>query len=130
MLIDYTTINLLASDLDLRVRHNEMIASNIANVDTPGYKATELEFDRILDQASDSLRLLTTDSRHIATAPGGQNLPSTRESSAPGRADGNNVQIEEEMLKLTQNSIKYNISIQLLTRRLNSLKNAIAEARR
>lgn len=130
MLINYATINLLAGDLDLRVRRNEMIASNIANVDTPGYKAVDLEFDRILDQAGERLRLLTTDPRHVADAPGGGNLPAARESSTPGRADGNNVQVEEEMLKLTENSIKYNISIQLLTRRLNGLKNAISEARR
>jgi len=130
MIIDYTTIDMLTGDLDLRVLRNELTASNIANVDTPGYKSLDLEFTRILDQAAGRLRMMTTDPRHLPGPADSASGATVIESTFPGRADGNNVQIEDEMLKLTQNSIKYNVSIQLLTRKLNGLKNALMDARR
>jgi flagellar basal body rod protein FlgB len=52
------------------------------------------------------------------------------ESPVPGRPDGNNVNIDEEMLKLTENNIQYNVSVQLLSKRLRQINDAFEIGRK
>ena len=132
---DDAVVNKLVADLDMKVLRSELIASNIANVDTPGYKAKELKFHRILaEQAGEGdLELKRTHSKHIAAAgmteTPGSIAGEVVESPVPGRPDGNNVNIDEEMLKLTKNNIEYNVSVQLLAKRLRQINDAIERSK-
>lgn len=133
MIINFKIVDRLSRELDTRVARNEMIASNIANIDTPGYKARDVQFRRALSGAVENLELKLTDPRHIPadvpiTAEAGR--PAVVESKAQGRPDGNNVDIDDEMLKLTQNNIEYNIAVQLVAKKLSGIKQVIMEARR
>lgn len=123
--------------LDGAVRRHQAIAENIANVDTPGYKRVEVEFETALraalageEQGSDLIR---THPRHLGKGPGGlaEARPSAyRVTETTGRADGNNVDIDSEMAKLAENTLLYNSLTQVLGRRLAMLRFVINEGRR
>jgi flagellar basal-body rod protein FlgB len=130
MILKYDKVmNLLADDLDVRVQNSKIIASNIANVDTPGYKAKELKFQQMLSDNMDGLQMKRTNVKHITDAPAGLQSAEISESSIAGRPDGNNVNIDEEMLKLTENNIKYNVAVQLLSKKMRQIQTAISQAK-
>ena len=112
------------------------IANNVANVDTPGFKRGEVQFERQLQSAltrRQSVSLVATDPRHfadvrddgLAVAP---ELISTADSTL--RNDGNNVDIDQEMIKLADTSIRYNAVSQLVAGRFSLLRSIINEGRR
>lgn len=118
------------------VRH-KVTANNIANVNTPGFKRSEVLFEDALSKAIGqtkqiSLPLVTTHERHIEPVQRNQpNRPQIRmvtENSL--RTDGNNVDIEFEMANMAKNTIYYDAAVQQLSRYYSSIKSAINEGRR
>ena len=99
-----------------------VIASNIANADTPGYKAKDVTFGNILEN---KIKLLTTDSGHFK----GQNKNgiSTKitVNNDPSWGDRNNVLLNVEMSKMTENSITHDAAVKLLNSKIKMFKSAI-----
>lgn len=126
MLIDFGLIDGLKGELSRQVARNEVIASNIANLDTPGYRARSVRFQDFLYQEAGVMRMKATKPGHFDEDPVEDDYVII-EDRIPGRADGNNVRIEKEMQELTRNNIRYNIAIQFLAKELASIKNAITE---
>ena len=130
-LFDNTT-NLLTKVMALRARKAEVISSNIANIDTPGYKARQITFMDQLQEAlgeADTLPLVKTDTRHLPlsrTMSGVEPLMQLRETSLAG-FDRNTVDLDKEMAALAENNLNYNAAVQMLHKKLNILKNAIIE---
>ncbi len=128
-------IKLREKTLDATWLRNEVIAQNIANVDTPGYKRRTVSFEEYLDTVMDdsSFKANTTDSRHI---PIGKNdadsvhIKVTRKyENLSTRLDGNNVDIETEMAELAKNDIRYNTLVQSVTKEYTRLRSVIKEGR-
>jgi flagellar basal-body rod protein FlgB len=128
---------LFEKSVELRSRKNSMIASNIANRETPGYRAQDLVFEKELTQAYHSDRpgpLKVADPRHfdgvkrdpVETVQGTQ----INSFNPDPRMDGNTVNLDTEMTKLAENQLMYEISIRFLTRKFNGIKNAIMEGGR
>ena len=127
-------LTLFGKALNLRSKRNTIIASNIANRETPGYRAKDLVFDKELENALYSDRpgpLKTTDSRHfdgINRSP--LELVTGRQINSfnpdPGM-DGNTVNIEKEMSKLAENKIMYDSLVQMTNYKFRLLKSAITE---
>ena len=127
MIFNYDrVVNNLAADLDNRVSQQKVIASNIANIDTPNYKAKDLKFHRILSDNMDGLQMKRSHALHMTDGSGGIRHNELIESPTPGRPDGNNVNIDDEMLKMTENNIQYNVSVQMLSKQLKKIQEAIA----
>lgn len=105
-----------------RTYRQEVISSNIANVDTPGYTAKEALFEKELDSR---LRLTATDPKHLKK-PEGQPLYKTVEDpfSRIGN-DSNTVDVDREMMKLNQNQVLYNASAEIVARKLQGLRTVI-----
>lgn len=130
-LFDNTT-NLLAKVMALRARKAEVISENIANIDTPGYKARHVTFKDQLQDAlgkSDDLPLLKTNKAHL---PGSRSISDVEpmiemEGSPLAGFDQNTVDLDHEMAALAENSLNYNAAVQMLHKKLNILKNAIVE---
>lgn len=130
MLIDYNDIvNKLARDLDVRVKRSELIGSNIANIDTPSYKARDLKFQEELTGEIGRLDMKTTHTKHMTELSEGSAPLEVIESQNAGRPDGNNVNVDDEMLKLTENNIQYNVAIQLLSKSLRRIHLAIDQSK-
>jgi len=129
-----TTVNLLAKSVDLRARNHNYISANLANAETPGYTPTALKFEKQLQDAvkdrGQAKGRAVTHPRHIPLKGMSENLDSVRGESietpagAPGK-DGNSVELENEMAKMTQNQIMYNASVQILAKKFEGLKTAI-----
>jgi len=124
--IDNTAL-LLKKSLDLRAQNQKIIASNIANAQTPGYAAKRLEFETSLRQAVDSKGqgLAITNPRHI-TANGGTigsvqgNITEIRGANNFG--DGNNVAVDQDMVLLAKNQLMFEASVQLLSKKMGIIK--------
>lgn len=125
------TIGALNTSLNLRQVNHNVISSNIANQDTPGYKAKEVEFESAFREAlgADSRTdLVRTDDRHIAPSPSTPVYPEIYEvPNDVYSLDGNTVNAAEEQEKLAENSMMYETSIELLKKKLGMLKYAISE---
>lgn len=125
------TIGALNTALNLRLMNQNVISSNIANADTPGYKAKTMEFESALRDAlgvGSQLAPAETDAKHIvhrSTDPIDPEIyddPNGVES-----LDGNTVDRAAEMAKMAENQLVYDASAELLKRKLGMLKYAITE---
>ncbi|MCC3145213.1 flagellar basal body rod protein FlgB [Halanaerobium sp. Z-7514] len=105
-----TYLNLLSSALDGSAKRGELIANNIANVSTPGYKRQDNNFKSYLAtelNGSSKLQLSRSTNKHLA---GGEKLNNqNRAANTSYRNDQNNVDIEVEMAEMAKNTIYYNV---------------------
>jgi flagellar basal-body rod protein FlgB len=114
----------------IRSQRAEMLASNIANADTPGYKAKDIDFAQAFKAATLSQQrgnsMQRTDSKHMH---GGSQLNSNielfREPNQPDTGDGNSVDIQVERNLYVQNALEYQASLQFLTGKFKGLKKAL-----
>lgn len=122
-------VHLLKKTLDLRSAKQQIIASNIANADTPGYAPARFEFEQELQQAIQGKgSSQNTHPGHISI--GGSNLASvtgtiTREPDNRGIGDQNGVNIDQEMMDLAENQLMYETVAQLLKKKLSQLSYVI-----
>ncbi len=129
----FSNIRLLEKGLNATWLRNTVIANNIANVDTPGYKSSRVEFESILESKlqEGALNGKTTNPKHISinTSIEDANPIVEKNKNTTMRMDGNNVDIDVEMAELARNSIKYNALIEKTRRDLARIKAAIKEVR-
>lgn len=105
----YDYINVLNRAADASWKRNEAIAHNIANVDTPGYKRKDVEFETVLQRELRDSRYVTTDEKVSNLDLGRLEGKVYTDSAAFSyRMDGNNVDIDTENTYLASNQIKYN----------------------
>ena len=108
----------LSRGLDAAWTKNEVISGNIANVDTPGYKRRVVEFGNLLEDATTKLK-----ADNMSGTPGVK--ISIDNSTDSLRTDGNNVNIDTEMIELAKNSIYYNLLSQKVTGEIQKIESAI-----
>lgn len=118
-----------ANLLDLRQQRQEIIATNVANADTPGYKARRLEFEDVLKNAlppRDALPMAQTNHRHMPIPYAGPVSGTIQavETSIP-KGDGNSVNMEQEMARQTANQLLYNYAAQSISGQIGSLRMVI-----
>lgn len=118
--------------LDLSYKRNEAITSNIANAETPQYRAVELNFAGELERAFDSQEksLIQTHSRHLDTKASAGQAFFTQDYSGVTKADGNNVDVDIQMGKLAHNSGRYTFAASTVRKKFEILRNAINAAMR
>lgn len=102
--------------LQLRSQRLELIASNIANASTPGYKARDIDFDTALSQATKS--------------QGGTVAGALKESMGyrvplQPSSDGNTVEMSTEQTLFAENAVKYRTTLSFLEGRLNTITRAL-----
>ena len=122
MLFD-PTLDGLARSLTIHQRRHEVLAANVANVETPHYHARDVDFAGALRRAFET----QTPEGSDETPPPA--LPSIEDTSLPARADGNTVDIDFEMAKLTANGTDYMALARILGRRVALLRQAIEGTR-
>ena len=124
---DSAILAALRRQMATAVAKQSAAASNLANLDTPGYKAREVSFADALDELNAN-PLSTTDDLHIQTSTAAQ--PRTVEiEDLPLRRDGNNVQLDRELLALTRASGEFSAAQTALTAKFRLVRYAINEGR-
>ena len=135
-IFDKNIFTLLQKTLDFRTKRQDLLASNIANKDTPGFKAEDMVFEKSLEKALHAELpgpLKTTNLKHFD----GRNTPPLDlvkaqriySASAFPDFDGNTVDLDREMAKMAENQLMYNASIRMLSHQYKMLKTAITEGR-
>ncbi len=110
-------------------RRQQATSNNIANIDTPGYQRQEVPFESELRQAmgQSSNRLTTSDPRHFAVGASARNQPGTQATQllTSSRLDSNNVDIDQEMVTLSETQLRYQAAASALNTKLAILRNVI-----
>ena len=94
--------NLLEDAMTFRVARQSVLAANVANVDTPDYKRSDVEFSHSLDNAV--IRLSTTDPAHRGYAGTSDDPWTVRTDRIVTRSDGNGVDLDREAIELNRNA--------------------------
>lgn len=116
-----------AAALKLRAQRTQLIAENLANADTPDYKARDIDFKAALQQATAGMAPLAKthpDDMEPAGYAGGQAKVLYRVPYSPS-LDGNTVETQVEQAQFAQNSVQYRASLTFLGNRINDLIEAI-----
>lgn len=122
----YDYVNVLDRAADASWKRNEAIANNIANVDTPGYKRQDVEFESILKRELRDSRYTSVDAKVSGLDMGRLEGKSYTDSAAYSyRMDGNNVDIDTENTKLAGNQIKYNALVASVNQEFARLKSVM-----
>lgn len=101
------TTGALQRYMDLLSARQKLVASNIANVDTPGYKTQDIDFQSEFQSA-------------MNTSPNAVEVPGLKTNN-----DGNNVSLDRETRSLSETALRFNIASQLIRSQLSTLKSAI-----
>ena len=97
--------------MDLVSARQKLVASNLANADTPGYKTQDIDFKRELES-------------QIGSAPATINVP-----GLASKNDGNNVNVDREARLLAENSLRFNIAATLVRGRISQVRAAIQDGK-
>ena len=124
----------LGKVLDLRMSQHSLTATNLANADTPGFKAKVIPFDRILAEVVDRSQTLTMRQTREGHLPGLNADPSDPQvdeiEAPPWAADGNSVVAEREAVRLKENSTMFTGVSRGLSRRLAMMRFAASDGTR
>lgn len=110
--------------LRLRERRTEILAANLANADTPGFKAQDFDFKATLAQQNVRVRLASTNAGHIET-PGTPEAERLYRVPSQAALDGNTVDPHLEKAAFAENAIRYQTTLMLLGSRIGGLMSAI-----
>jgi flagellar basal-body rod protein FlgB len=128
----FSSVDLLEKGSSASWLRNEVISNNIANVDTPGYKASEVKFEDLMAAAAGTegsgLKMAVTNAKHISAQSGDLSDVEAQvvtDRSTSERLDGNNVDVEHEMSELAKNSIEYYTLMSKVNSEFRKLDSAI-----
>lgn len=116
-MIDTRATEALGRFLDVNVFRHSLITSNLANIDTPGYRTRDIDFQRELERA-------TGEFEYAAFTPAARPVQGLIE-----RPDGNNVSMEREGLLLAETQLRFQTGVQLLRVEFHRLASAINEGK-
>ncbi len=121
-MMDQDISTFIQQRLDVSARRQQVLAANVANADTPGYRSQDVRFSEEIEMLS----LSRSSKRHIDPfgAGGGMHLVDT-----PGKAkpNGNNVNLDRELTEMTKNGIEFVLLIQVLQSKIRTLRSSLIE---
>lgn len=119
-----------AAALKMRGERHQLLSENLANADTPGYKARDIDFASALEQAeqgqSSQLQPAATHAQHMGAAPAGGGSPDAfyRVPQSPS-LDGNTVESHQEQAAFAENAVQYRAALTFLGGKVSSLVGAL-----
>ena len=113
--------------LKFRAQRNEVLASNIANVDTPGYKARDIDFRDALSSArEDTLKMTQTSDLHrSAWGSSGDGFNTMYRVPTQPTLDGNTVEMDVEQAEFAENALQYRASLAFLDGKIRTMRYAL-----
>ncbi|MCL1073960.1 flagellar basal body rod protein FlgB [Shewanella dokdonensis] len=114
--------------LGIRAQRAEVLSSNIANADTPNYRARDVDFNAALQSAvgkQQSMQMAATSENHFDMKSLVQENVKFRIPNQPDTGDGNTVDMQEEQQAFMQNALEYQMSLGFLGGKFSGMKKAI-----
>ena len=118
-------LTFFGSALNIRNRRNDIIASNIANSATPNYKARDINFLDEFKKVTNTGDIKITHSNHIPTKNYNISGKAFYRDPVIASLDGNTVELSVEQLEFSENSVRYQTSLEFLNKRIAGLMSAI-----
>lgn len=122
------SIQSLEKGLDYASLRQKTIAQNIANVDTPNYKAKKVSFRNLMEESQQQLEASRTDRRHFAFSSTAS-APIVTARNMNYNESGNSVDMDAEMSEMAENQLYYNLLVDRLNSKYSSLTNVIKGGR-
>lgn len=125
-------VEVYSKALNLRAQRHEMLASNIANADTPHYKARDFDFAKAMDNAlagrpaAGSLAMAVTRAGHIRDAVGSPFAEVQYRKEVQSAVDGNTVDMDVERVQIAENAMHYQLLTQLISDKFSGLRRAMS----
>lgn len=138
MLINPLSTNIvtksLSKSLDIAALKQKITASNLANIDTPGYKAKTMDFRSALKNAVknatySSMGLDMTDNNHLEISNEGLSLSIEEDNETIPKNDGNNVDLDKEMMEMSETNAVFKVSTRFLIDKIRMIKYTLREGR-
>lgn len=114
--------------MHLQTRRAQLLSQNLANSDTPGYKAKDIDFKAALKSLSNgnlNMPLNTTQSGHIQPKGFFMGVESMYRQPTQSSLDGNTVEPHVEMAEFTENSMRYLMTLRIMSGSINGMLSAI-----
>jgi len=115
--------------LEGRVKRAEVLANNLANADTPGYKARDVDFQAMMQKAQDSMSgfgMARTHESHMDTSSMGADSELLYRVPHQPSVDGNTVDAQQEQTRFMRNAMDYQASFQFLDGKVSGIKKALS----
>lgn len=118
--------------LDLRAQRHQVLASNVANADTPHYKARDFDFSAAMSRAlggrneSGALEMARTASQHLSGDGAGIGAHLQYRTETQSAVDGNTVDMDVERAQIADNALQYQILTQLISDKFRGLRSAMS----
>jgi flagellar basal-body rod protein FlgB len=129
LVIDNTT-RFLGTALNVTSKRQGLITSNVANIDTVGYKPKDIDFKKTLVQALESFSPGKLNQTHPKHFRHGDSVEISETARAGKDTSSETVDIDMEMARLAENNIQYRTSVELLLRKMSMLRNTITDGGR
>lgn len=122
-------LSVYSQALNLRTQRHQVLASNIANADTPNYKARDFDFSKAMQNAMSgregSIALATTSGGHISSAAASPAMFQYRKETQSA-VDGNTVDMDVERAQISENAIQYQIVSQMISDKFKGIRSALS----
>src|SRR5262249_13415140 len=119
--------------MDLAARKQSLVVSNLANIDTPGYRTLDFSIELAMQEATrkePGIVLRRSHSRHLSGVSfTGLKPPAAEVDDLPQRNDGNNVDLDREMLNLSPHASKFALVTQVMRSEFRILQHTITEGK-
>lgn len=122
---DQLTYDLIKKSLDAASTRGQVIANNVANINTAGYKRYYVTFEDTLNDSIDNITMKKDSPLHLDDGNGFGEISVKQDTTSSMRNDGNNVDIDAEMSNQAQNTLMYNALINQANSRLSMQKYVI-----
>ncbi|MEZ4461593.1 MAG: flagellar basal body rod protein FlgB [bacterium] len=124
-----TTLSLIQRGLDVGLKRQLVLSSNVANLDTPNYTPGDVDFEAALGAVSktSSVSIARTEAGHMTINGGAEEIRTTQTPDRQPSLDGNSVDLDSQMARLSQNGVAYQANIKAISKKLALLKYATSE---
>lgn len=128
------TLRILERGLDLSMARQKLLVENVANVETPGYRRKDLDFESVLQKEyrevnKEDVKLRRTDVVHLEGTEKKESVLIGQEENVTVRQDGGGVDAEKEMTTVLENALYYQALTRMVSGKLDNLRIAIREVR-
>ena len=117
--ISEDTYNLLKKSMDASALRSKVIANNVANINTSGYKKFYVTFEDTLKDSMGANTMKTDNNKHMQAGGESSDITVQRDESSSMRQDGNNVDIDLEMTNQAANTLMYNALVKQVSSKLS-----------
>lgn len=117
-------VDFIEKTMDVSALRRKVNGDNIANYNTPGFKASKVKFEEMFEKQKEN-SMITTNEKHMVIGSLQNDVQMVKDTTTKERYDGNNVDLNAEMVEMIKNNYRFNMSVQAINKEFSLNKTAI-----